>query len=193
MALESARQTPSQTVGPFFALGLTARQYGYGVEQLADGKIARDDTPGTRIRVAGMVLDGAGMPVEDALVEIWQADALGRYPDKAAFADRHAFHGFGRCATGMDAGRFRFDTVKPGGHDGQAPHLNVVVTMRGLLVHVFTRIYFADEDAANRADPVLALVPQERRATLIADLARPGVYRFDLRMQGEDETVFFDV
>jgi protocatechuate 3,4-dioxygenase alpha subunit len=188
------RQTPSQTLGPFFAYGLTARQYGYDFDQLADGRIARDDTKGTRIRVTGQVFDGAGAPIEDAMVEVWQADADGRYPDAAAFADRHAFHGFGRCGTGADpACRFVFDTIKPGGHDGQAPHLNVILTMRGLLLHLFTRIYFADEAAANETDPVLALVPEVRRNTLIARLVQPGLYRFDIRMQGDDETVFFDV
>ncbi|WP_159717472.1 protocatechuate 3,4-dioxygenase subunit alpha [Geminicoccus flavidas] len=188
------RQTPSQTLGPFFAYGLTARQYGYDFDQLADGRIVRDDTKGTRIRVTGQVFDGAGALIEDALIEVWQADADGRYPDAAAFADCNAFHGFGRSGTGADpACRFGFDTIKPGGHDGQAPHLNVVVTMRGLLLHLFTRIYFADEAAANEADPVLALVPQARRNTLIARLVQPGLYRFDIRMQGDDETVFFDV
>jgi protocatechuate 3,4-dioxygenase alpha subunit len=188
------QQTPSQTVGPFFAFGLTAWQYGYDFDQLADGRIAREDTPGTRIRVAGQVFDGAGMPVEDALIEIWQADAAGHYPDESAFMDRHTFHGFGRCGTGADATRrFVFDTVKPGGHNGEAPHLNVIVTMRGLLLHLFTRIYFADEEAANAMDPVLALVPEERRGTLIARQARPGLYHLDIKMQGDDETVFFDV
>ena len=188
------RQTPSQTLGPFFAYGLTARQYGYDFDQLADGRIAREGTKGARIRVTGQVFDGAGAPIEDAMVEVWQADADGRYPDAAAFADRDAFHGFGRSGTGADpACRFVFDTIKPGGHDGQAPHLNVILTMRGLLLHLFTRIYFVDEAAANETDPVLALVPQARRHTLIARLVEPGLYRFDIRMQGDDETVFFDV
>lgn len=188
------RQTPSQTLGPFFAYGLTARQYGYDFDQLADGRIARDDTKGIRIQVTGQVFDGAGAPIEDAMVEVWQADADGRYPGAAAFADRGAFHGFGRSGTGADPARwFGFDTIKPGGHDGQAPHLNVILTMRGLLLHLFTRIYFEDEAAANGTDPVLALVPEARRHTLIARLVQPGLYRFDIRMQGDDETVFFDV
>jgi protocatechuate 3,4-dioxygenase alpha subunit len=186
--------TPSQTVGPYFAYGLTARQYGYDFTQLADGRIARDGTPGTRIRVAGQVFDGAGVPVDDALVEVWQADAAGRYPSEADFADPAAFHGFGRCGTGADAtGRFVFDTVKPGANADGAPHLNVVVLMRGLLLHAYTRIYFADEASANSADPVLALVPEERRGTLIARALGDGRYHFDITMQGDDETVFFDV
>jgi protocatechuate 3,4-dioxygenase, alpha subunit len=186
--------TPSQTVGPYFAYGLTARQYGYDFTQLADGRIARDTTPGERLRLSGRVLDGAGAAIDDAIVEVWQADAAGRYADAAAFADPAAFHGFGRCGTGTDGERrFRFETVKPGGHDGQAPHLNVTVLMRGLLLHAFTRVYFDDEAAANAADPVLALVPAERRDTLLARRAGPGEYRFDIVMQGDGETVFFDV
>jgi protocatechuate 3,4-dioxygenase, alpha subunit len=142
----------------------------------------------------GRDFDGAGALIEDALIEVWQADAEGSYPDETAFADRGAFHGFGRCGTGADATRrFVFDTIKPGGHDGEAPHLNVIVTMRGLLLHLFTRIYFADEAAANAVDPVLALVPEQRRGTLIARLVQPGLYHFDIEMQGDDETVFFDV
>ena len=186
--------TPSQTVGPYFAYGLTARQYGYDFTQLADGRLVRDDTPGTRIRIVGQVFDGAGVPIEDAMIEIWQADAHGHYPGPEAFADRTAFHGFGRCGTGADpAARFVFETVKPGARDGAAPHVNVVVFMRGMLLHAYTRIYFADEAEANAADPVLALVPEARRHTLVATRHETGDYRFDIVMQGDDETVFFDV
>lgn len=186
--------TPSQTVGPYFAYGLTARQYGYDFDQLADHRIAREDTPGTRIRVGGQVFDGAGAVVDDAMIEIWQADAAGRHAGPAEFADPTAFHGFGRCGTGSDPSQsFRFETVKPGRHDGQAPHLDVIVFSRGLLLHLYTRIYFPDEEEANAADPVLALVPAERRGTLIAHLAADGHYRFDIVLQGDDETVFFEI
>ncbi|MEK9661727.1 MAG: protocatechuate 3,4-dioxygenase subunit alpha [Alphaproteobacteria bacterium] len=195
-------QTPSQTVGPFFAYGLAPEQYHYPFRSIADGAMANDDTDGTRIRVMGQVLDGAGDPVPDALIEIWQANAHGRYNHLAD--DRRdnlldpKFKGFGRFGTGTRADNaFVFDTVKPGSVDGaQAPHLNVCVMMRGLLLHAYTRIYFADEEAANAADPVLQAVPGDRRDTLIArrDEALPGtVYRFDIRMQGDRETVFFDV
>src|SRR5262245_32401405 len=120
-------QTPSQTVGPFFALGLTARQYGYSFGEIADGRIARDDTPGERIRIIGRVMDGAGDAIPDAMIEIWQADASGRYPDPCAFADHAAFHGFGRVGTGVDPqSRFIIDTVKPGRSGEEAPHLNVI-------------------------------------------------------------------
>jgi protocatechuate 3,4-dioxygenase alpha subunit len=190
-------QTPSQTVGPYFAFGLAAEQYGYDFPQIASGVIARPDTPGEHIRIEGRVLDGAGEPIPDALIEVWQAAADGRYPGPEAFADRNAFHGFGRMGTGTDRfNRFIFETVKPGGHDGEAPHLNVIVTMRGMLLHAFTRIYFSDEAEANAACPILKLVPPARRATLVARRrATPGgpIYDFDIRMQGDDETVFFDI
>jgi protocatechuate 3,4-dioxygenase alpha subunit len=192
-----SKQTPSQTLGPFFAFGLTAEQYDYPGVQIADGNLADDPVPGARIIITGRVFDGAGAPVPDALVEIWQADSTGRYPN--AGGSNLGFRGFGRQGTGVDdENRFRFRTVKPGPIDAsQAPHINVIVAMRGLLSHIYTRIYFADEAEANARDPVLALVPPERRQTLIAarEDAPDGetVYRFDIRMQGENETVFFDV
>lgn len=191
-------QTPSQTVGPYFAYGLTGDQYGYPFPSIASGRIAADDEPGQHVRIVGRVLDGASVAVEDALIEIWQSDASGRYAHPAdGRASNHAFRGFGRFGTGTDPQkRFVFDTVKPGSVDGlQAPHLNVVVMMRGLLNHVFTRIYFPEEGDANARDPVLAAVPADRRPTLIAErveLASGPVYRFDIHMQGAHETVFFD-
>jgi protocatechuate 3,4-dioxygenase alpha subunit len=140
---------------------------------------------------------GRGAPIPDSLIELWQADAAGKYAAPAAFADPAAFHGFGRCGTGSDGDlRFAFDTIKPGGHDGQAPHLNLIVAMRGMLLHAFTRVYFSDEVEANKRCPVLALVPPARRKTLVAvreEAAAGPVYRFDIHMQGPDETVFFDV
>jgi protocatechuate 3,4-dioxygenase alpha subunit len=143
------------------------------------------------------VLDADRAPVPDALVEIWQADAQGRYPSAGERANT-AFKGIGRCPTDAE-GRYGFDTIKPGavpGPDGamQAPHVLVNLFARGVLKQMVTRIYFEDE-AANAADPVLALVPQERRATLVARRsARAGrpVYTFDFRLQGDDETVFFE-
>ena len=190
-------QTPSQTVGPFFAFSLAARQYGYDFPQIATGVIARPGTAGEHIRVTGQVIDGEGAPIPDALIEIWQADSAGNYAAPAAFADPNAFHGFGRCGTGIGSElRFAFETIKPGGHDGEAPHLNLIVTMRGMLLHAFTRLYFSDEAEANARCPVLAKVPAARRRTLIAmreDKAAGPVYRFDIHMQGPDETVFFDV
>lgn len=194
-----AGQTPSQTVGPFFAYGLTPEQYGYPFRAIAGAAMVDDETPGERIRVVGRVFDGEGAPIPDAMVEIWQADGEGRYAHPADPRGANiAFRGFGRCGTGTDPQqRFVFETIKPGAvGDGQAPHLNVIVLMRGLLSHVYTRIYFDDEAGANAADPVLAGVEEARRATLIArrEVDPAGtVYRFDIHMQGAEETVFFDV
>ena len=192
------RQTPSQTVGPYFAYGLSPEQYGYqhGLSSIAGPDMAPPDVEGQRIRVEGRVFDGAGNPISDALIEIWQADALGRYAHPADPRGSNSnFKGFGRCGTGTDrSNRFFFDTIKPGSPDpGQAPHLNVIVTMRGMLLHAFTRVYFSDEADANAADSLLALVPEDRRATLIATKQDGNVYRFDIHMQGDNETVFFDV
>ena len=190
--------TPSQTVGPFFAYGLTARQYGYDFDQPFDGVVALPQAQGQHIVLEGRVLDGDGQPIPDALVEISQADAQGRYPAGIAEVKAGGFRAFGRVGTGTDADmRFVFRTVKPGAEGpGQAPHVNVIVLMRGLLLHAFTRVYFSDEPAANTADAVLNSVPSERRDTLIAQRRDEGglpVYRFDIHMQGPRETVFFDV
>lgn len=193
------KQTPSQTVGPFFAYGLTPEQYGYPFRSLAGPVLVDDDTPGERIRIVGRVLDGEGRAVPDAMIEIWQADGEGRYAHPAdPRGSNLRFKGFGRCGTGTDPeNRFVFATIKPGPiGDGQAPHVNVLLFMRGMLSHVFTRIYFADEAEANAGDPVLAGVEEARRHTLIAAReTTPGgiLYRFDLHMQGPAETVFFDV
>ncbi|HSU22024.1 MAG TPA: protocatechuate 3,4-dioxygenase subunit alpha [Variovorax sp.] len=191
-------QTPSQTVGPYFAYGLTATQYGYDFDQPFDAVLALDGASGERIRLEGRVIDGDGNTVFDALVEISQPDGQGRYPASVDEARAIGFRAFGRCGTGTDAQhRFVFHTVKPGAESpGEAPHVNVIVTMRGLLLHVFTRVYFDDEADANARDPVLASVPAARRPTLIARRVEEGGavrYRFDIRMQGADETVFFDV
>lgn len=132
------------------------------------------------------------------MIEIWQADPQGRYAHPAdARAPNTSFKGFGRCGTGADPGsQFYFDTLKPGSVDGvQAPHINVIIMMRGMLTHAYTRIYFSDEAAANAADPVLATISANRRDTLIAKRANApsgSIYRFDIHMQGEQETVFFD-
>jgi protocatechuate 3,4-dioxygenase alpha subunit len=192
--------TPSQTVGPFFKYGLTPmRQYAWNDAFTAN--LVTPDASGERIRVEGTVYDGDGAPVPDCMLEVWQADAQGRFADpqdKRALPNA-AFRGFGRCGTDGD-GRYSFDTIKPGSvpdPDGkpQAPHLLLAVFARGMLRHLYTRIYF-DGEAANAGDPVLALVPADRRATLIAK-RQPGnggtVYELDLRLQGGDETVFFDV
>lgn len=194
----SLKQTPSQTVGPYFAYGLTSGQYGYDFKELANNCLVDEETEGERIRIVGRVLDGEGKAVDDALVEIWQADARGRYAHPAdPRGSNLAFKGFGRYGTGTDPQlRFMFDTIKPGSVDGQAPHITMCVMARGMLSHAFTRIYFSDEAGANAADPVLATVPENRRATLVArreDTQAGVIFRFDVHLQGADETVFFDL
>lgn len=182
--------TPSQTIGPFFAYALTPRAY--GGSELATEQVAGEGVAGERIRIEGTVFDGDGAPVGDAMIETWQADAEGRF-----HADGNAgFTGFGRAETSAEGGFF-IETIRPGALPGpngttQAPHLTVSVFARGLLIRLATRIYF-DDEPGNAQDPVLALVPAERRDTLIAKRGAGGVFRFDIRLQGEDETVFFDV
>jgi protocatechuate 3,4-dioxygenase alpha subunit len=164
--------TPSQTVGPFFAVGLPWDDGPYVVED--DG-----------IRIGGRVLDGEGDPVPDALVETWQPDPEGRF-------DNPGFRGFGRCPTD-DEGRWWVLTRKPGRvGDAQAPHIAVTILARGLLQRLVTRIYFADEMEANAADPVLGALPEADRATLIATPVDGG-YAIDFRLQGDGETVYFGI
>jgi protocatechuate 3,4-dioxygenase, alpha subunit len=190
------RQTPSQTVGPYFAYGLAPEQYGYqqNLTSIAGSQMAEGDVEGERIRIEGRVFDGAGNPISDALIEVWQADSLGRYAHPAdPRGSNNTFRGFGRCGTGTDPqNRFWFDTIKPGhAEPGEAPHLNIIVSMRGMLLHAFTRIYFPDEPS-NATDKVLNAVPPNRRDTLIATISDGNIYRFDIHMQGDKETVFFD-
>jgi protocatechuate 3,4-dioxygenase alpha subunit len=191
------KQTPSQTAGPFFHYMLTPEQSGYPFRSLARPSLTDglDETavPGERIRILGRIFDGQGNPMSDALVEVWQADAQGRYAHPADTRGSNTpFKGFGRTATDAQ-GCFTFDTIKPGAiGDGQAPHITLVLFTRGGQNHLYTRLYFSDEVAANARDPVLAAVPEDRRGTLIA--TRDGAaYRLDIRIQGDGETVFFDV
>jgi protocatechuate 3,4-dioxygenase alpha subunit len=179
--------TASQTVGPFFSFALL---------DLIRPELVPPETPGA-IRIEGRVLDGAGAPVDDAMVEIWQADAQGRFARPTRPAGETGFTGFGRCGTDAD-GRFWFVTTKPGAVPDtngrqQAPHLAVSVFARGLLKRVVTRIYFPDEEAANAVDPVLSsLASADDRSSLVA-VPAGEVLRFDIRLQGERETVFFAV
>jgi protocatechuate 3,4-dioxygenase, alpha subunit len=178
----------SQTVGPFFHFALT--------QNTELGWMVADGAAGERIRLAITVFDGDGVPVEDAMIELWQADAGGKYDHPEDSQDKipdPAFRGFGRLATGED-GACVFQTVRPGRVEGQAPHINVTIFARGLLRHLWTRIYF-EGDAANQEDAVLNLVPAERRETLMArpDPDQPGAWRFDIRFCGEGETGFFDI
>lgn len=195
-------QTPSQTVGPYFAYGLTGTQYGYDFKQPFDDVVAWPHAEGEHILLQGRVFDGDGKEVPDALVEISQADAAGKYAgrsgDPVAEGRRTGFRGFGRVGTGTDPeSRYAFRTVKPGvAAAGEAPRIDMIVMMRGMLLHAFTRVYFSDETQANAEDAVLGQVPPERRDTLIAQRTVQGgqvVYRFDIHMQGPKETAFFDV
>jgi protocatechuate 3,4-dioxygenase alpha subunit len=186
--------TPSQTAGPYFAYALTPAGR-YAISDLATNDLVTEDAVGERITIAGRVIDGDGELVTDAMLEIWQADGEGRYPGAEPALSNARFKGFGRVECDAE-GRYSFRTVKPGrvpGPNGaaQAPHVNVGVFARGILRRLFTRIYF-DGEAGNEGDPILALVPRERRPTLIARRGGAGAYSFDIRLQGGNETVFFE-
>lgn len=182
--------TASQTVGPYLHVGLT---------WLTTKDVAAGAGSGQRITLRGQITDADGAPVPDALIEIWQANAHGKYAHPDDKQDKPLdgkFTGWGRCPTDKD-GMFEFTTIKPGrvpgpGNTLQAPHINVTIFMRGQLKHLFTRLYFADE-AANTEDPILHLVEDSaRRNTLIAKKDGEGRYRWDVSLQGKNETVFFD-
>jgi protocatechuate 3,4-dioxygenase alpha subunit len=187
--------TASQTVGPFFRFGLERQEW---------RDLTRDGAQGTKIRIEGRVTDADGQPVPDALLEIWQANAAGRYAHPDDTQDKPLdprFNGFGRSCTDDD-GNYWFVTIRPGqvpgrGNALQAPHIALTVLARGLLHHVTTRIYFADQAKANELDPVLSRIEDAKvRDTLIAKLEsgkEMPVYRFDIKLQGEGETAFFDI
>ncbi|WP_187270796.1 protocatechuate 3,4-dioxygenase subunit alpha [Lacisediminihabitans profunda] len=180
----AARQTPSQTVGPF---------YGYALPYAGGPELLPPHAPET-IRLHGTVFDGDSEPVPDALIEIWQPDAAGAVVAErgSLHRDGYTFTGFGRAAVD-GSGHYSFTTVKPGSaRAGSAPYILVTVFARGLLHHLFTRAYFSDEPAANGADPFLAGVDAARVATLVAERDGAAQYRFDIRLQGENETVFID-
>ncbi|HMO70299.1 MAG TPA: protocatechuate 3,4-dioxygenase subunit alpha [Paracoccaceae bacterium] len=199
--LDYLHESASQTAGPYVHIGLAPGAAGFDIYRNELGRdIAGPDAPGRRIRVEGMVLDGTGAPVKDALIEVWQADANGIHASPED--PRHAqvapgFRGWGRVITDFDSGLWSFETVKPGavtGRNGRrmAPHISLWIVARGINIGLHTRMYFEDED--NSADPVLNLVEQvDRRTTLIARATGPGAYRFDIRLQGDGETVFLDV
>lgn len=192
--------TPSQTVGPYFKYGLVGEDYGFPGIVGNDLTQGMKKTPDNAIRIEGRVLDGEGQPVNDALIEIWQANGEGRYAHPEDDQDKtltEGFAGFGRCGTD-ETGAFSFITIKPGrvpgrGNTLQAPHISVNVLARGVLKRLATRIYFEDEAAANGEDPVLGQVEAERRGTLIATKENGNIYRFDVHIHGDGETVFFDV
>ncbi|MEQ8968370.1 MAG: protocatechuate 3,4-dioxygenase subunit alpha [Azospirillaceae bacterium] len=204
--LHRLKETPSQTAGPFVHIGMAPAVAGLDAVFARDlgAAIAGPETPGERIRVTGVILDGDGVPVRDAVIETWQADAAGLYAspaDPRQGATAPDFTGWGRFAVDLASGEFAFETVKPGPAPGpqgttMAPHIALWIVARGVNLGLATRLYFPDEDAANAADPILARAGEPgRRATLIAEAAGQAdgmaVYRFVIRLQGADETVFF--
>ena len=204
--LNYLRETASQTAGPYVHIGLAPGAAGFQLfEKELGTDIAGPNAKGERITLEGVVTDGTGTPVKDVLIEVWQANAAGIYAspaDRRSDAVEDGFRGWGRVISDFTTGVWTFDTVKPGvvpGRNGRpmAPHLNLWIVARGINIGLNTRMYFDDEPEANAKDPVINLVEQaDRRATLIARReSRDGkpVYRFDIRLQGDGETVFFDV
>lgn len=196
MPVQYLKETPSQTGGPYVHIGTLPAVAGLPVRTQENLSIlASGGVPGERIRIEGIVWDGSGAPVKDALIELWQADSAGHH-------DNPDFSGFGRSAADFATGLFSFETVKPGvlpWRDGraQAPHVSLLIFARGINIHLHTRMYFSDEAEANAADPVLKSIEQVgRRATLVGTRGESDgivTYRFDIRLQGENETVFFDM
>lgn len=200
--LDSLKETPSQTAGPYLHIGLMPNFVGIRGPHAGDlgSRMVGDRTTGERIAIEGRVIDGGGEPLRDCLIEIWQADAAGLYPSPSetrGAADPN-FTGWGRAAADPQSGVFRFETIKPGRcpfPDGrlQAPHVSLWIVARGINLGLNTRLYFGDETEANAADPILARIePQSRIETLIA--TRSGnTFSLDIHLQGPDETVFFDI
>ena len=197
------KQSASQTAGPYVHIGLAPGAAGFDIyEQELGWNIAGPNAKGERIRVEGLVIDGTGSPIKDVLLEAWQANAEGNYAHPEGGEVEDGFRGWGRVITDFETGEWAFETVKPGSVAGlsgktMAPHINLWLIARGINIGLNTRLYFDDEVDANGNDPVINLIEWEkRRATLIATRSeRDGqvVYRFDIRVQGEDETVFFDI
>ncbi|MEE9426808.1 MAG: protocatechuate 3,4-dioxygenase subunit alpha [Paracoccaceae bacterium] len=197
------KETASQTAGPYVHIGLAPGAAGFDIYKNELGwDIAGPNAKGERIRIEGVVVDGIGSPIKDVLLEAWQANGAGVYahPEHKGNVEK-GFRGWGRVITDFETGEWGFDTVKPGpvmGRSGQmmAPHINIWIVARGINVGLNTRLYFSDEEKANALDPVINLVEWERRReTLIAKrYERDGkvIYRFDIKLQGQDETVFFD-
>lgn len=202
-SLDYLKETASQTAGPYVHIGLAPGAAGFDIYQKELGwDIAGPEAAGERIDVEGLVIDGTGSPVKDVLLEVWQADSNGVHAhpdDPRAKQVSPGFRGWGRVITNFDTGLWSFSTVKPGPTPGrrgttQAPHLNLWLVARGINIGLNTRMYFPEDASLHAADPVLTLIEQEaRRVSLIASRPAPGRYRFDIRLQGEGETVFFDI
>lgn len=201
--LEYLQETVSQTAGPYVHIGLAPGAAGFKTFAHELGQlIAPPGVAGRRVRVEGRVIDGLGAPVKDVLIELWQADAAGIYPhpeDPRAGDCAPGFRGWGRVISDFDTGLFAFDTIKPGptagrGTSTQAPHISLWLVARGINIGLHTRMYFPEDGDLHAADPILNAIEQPlRRQTLIAVQTAPDTYRFDIRLQGEGETVFIDV
>lgn len=207
-SLPYLKETPSQTAGPYVHIGLIPHQAGFDIFSTNFSNVlAGRETQGERIRIEGRIFDGGNSPTRDVLVEIWQANANGRYDHPGDLQNGKAldpgFRGWGRTGTDFHTGLYTFDTIKPGsvggrhGHRPMAPHVNLWLAARGINIGLSTRMYFSDEEQANADDPVLNIIEQpSRRDTLIGRREERGgevVYVFDIRLQGEGETVFFDI
>ncbi len=196
------KESPSQTAGPYVHIGCTpnfAGMEGVYPEDLGQ-RMTNDQTEGERITVRGCVYDGAGTPLKDALVEIWQADAKGFYnsPSETRGQADPNFTGWGRCPSDMESGEFTFETIKPGivpFKDGRpmAPHITFWVVARGINIGLHTRLYFSDEEAANAVDPVLNRIEHRHRVPTLIGQRDGNDIRFDIYLQGDNETVFFDI
>jgi protocatechuate 3,4-dioxygenase alpha subunit len=196
MSNERLQQTPSQTVGPFFAYSLTAEQYGYDYNSIINGSLISEDTAGERIYITGTLFDGNGNTIPDAMIELYHADNNGNVRAIPINKKEDGFTGIGRLGTGTDANhKFTFTTIKPKPiAEGEAPHINIILFMRGSLHKLCTRMYFSDE--TNDDDPLLQSIDATRRQTLIAQRKEVNgtiQYHFDIRIQGDRETVFFDI
>lgn len=202
-SLNYLKETPSQTAGPYVHIGLAPGAAGFKLfEQELGQVIAAPGVPGERIKVSGVVRDATGAPVKDVLIEVWQADANGIYPhpeDPRAADCAPGFRGWGRVITEFETGEWAFETIRPGAvplkaGGQQAPHLTLWLVARGINIGLATRMYFPEDEALHGSDPVLRSIEQRHRvATLIAEKSAPGQYRFDIRLQGEGETVFIDI
>ncbi len=200
--LGQLKETASQTAGPYVHIGCTPNFAGITGVYEADlgASMVNDRTRGQRITICGRVIDGAGTPLKDAMVEIWQADAAGFYnspSDLRGQADPN-FTGWGRCPTSADTGEYVFETVKPGRapfKDGRlmAPHITVWIVARGINIGLHTRLYFPDEVEANAEDPLLARIEHRHRVETLIASVEGSVYTFDIHLQGEKETVFLDI
>jgi protocatechuate 3,4-dioxygenase alpha subunit len=193
--MNKLNESPSQTAGPYVHIGCTPNVTGITSVYSEDLGAVMKTGPvrGEEITIKGTVYDGSGAALLDAMIEIWQADADGIYRSNATVQGDPNFTGWGRTAGDLDTGEFTFKTVKPGiVEDGHAPHITFWIVARGINIGLQTRMYF-DGEASNSNDPVLNQVPQERRATLLATRDSDNIYRFDIRLQGDGETVFFDI